>query len=147
MIAIDPGLSGGIAWLAADDEICACAMPATESDIKQVLMAACLAGTRIALVEDVPLVIGQRISPASVGKLHRNYGFCLGVLSALSFRIELVKPRLWQSHFQLGTKRDTSGTTEWKNKLKAEAQRRFPYIDVTLATADALLLLDYGRRK
>lgn len=31
---------------------------------------------------------------------------------------------------------------DWKNKLKDEAQRRFPNLKVTLKTCDALLLLD-----
>lgn len=31
---------------------------------------------------------------------------------------------------------------DWKNKLKEEAQRRFPGLKVTLKTCDALLLLD-----
>lgn len=35
--------------------------------------------------------------------------------------------------------------TAWKNKLKEEAQRRFPQLDITLKTADALLILDYAR--
>ncbi len=34
--------------------------------------------------------------------------------------------------------------TEWKNKLLAESQRRFPKQKVTKATADALLILDYA---
>lgn len=34
---------------------------------------------------------------------------------------------------------------DWKNKLKAEAQRRFPGLTVTLKNADALLLLEYAR--
>jgi len=34
--------------------------------------------------------------------------------------------------------------SDWKNKLKGEAQRRNPSIKVTLKTADALLLLEYG---
>lgn len=35
---------------------------------------------------------------------------------------------------------------EWKNKLKAEAQRRYPDIKVTLGTADALLILSAAQR-
>lgn len=33
---------------------------------------------------------------------------------------------------------------DWKNKLKAEAQRRFPHLSATLASSDALLILDYS---
>jgi hypothetical protein len=34
--------------------------------------------------------------------------------------------------------------TEWKTKLKNEAQRRYPGLDVTKKTADALLILAAG---
>jgi hypothetical protein len=44
----------------------------------------------------------------------------------------------------LGTK-GKSSKTEWKNKLKGEAQRLFPSEDVTLDTADALLILEYSK--
>jgi hypothetical protein len=37
--------------------------------------------------------------------------------------------------------------TEWKNKLKAEAQRRFPSIKVTLKNCDALLILEAAKQK
>lgn len=37
--------------------------------------------------------------------------------------------------------------TQWKNRLKAKAQQLFPQQEVTLATADALLIAEFGRRK
>jgi hypothetical protein len=36
--------------------------------------------------------------------------------------------------------------TEWKNKLKAEAQRRYPSIKVTLKNCDALLILEAAKQ-
>jgi hypothetical protein len=45
----------------------------------------------------------------------------------------------------VGTK-GTSTTSEWKNKLKAEAQRRFPLNTITLKTADAFCLLAHARQ-
>jgi hypothetical protein len=36
--------------------------------------------------------------------------------------------------------------TEWKNKLKSEAQRRFPSIKVTLGNCDALLILEAAKQ-
>ena len=65
----------------------------------------------------------------------------------MGVRIVRVRPHDWQKHLRLGTKKDCSGTTEWKNKLKSEAIRRFPTQKVTLATADALLILDYALEK
>jgi len=34
--------------------------------------------------------------------------------------------------------------TQWKCKLRAQAQRLYPGIKVTLSTADALLLLEFA---
>ena len=46
-----------------------------------------------------------------------------------------------QKHIGVGTRGGMS-KTEWKNKLKSEAQRRYPDQTVTLATADGLLIMD-----
>lgn len=58
----------------------------------------------------------------------------------------LVRPQVWQKVFNLGTAASCASKSEWKNKLKAEAQRRFPHLPVTLATADALLILEWRLR-
>ena len=55
-----------------------------------------------------------------------------------------VTPQKWQKALQLGTKGNKSNT-EWKNKLKARAQQLFPNVPMTLAVADALLLLEYSK--
>lgn len=59
-------------------------------------------------------------------------------------RIELVLPRTWQKHFNLGTESTCASQSEWKAKLRAEAQRRYPALKVTLNVADALLILDHA---
>jgi hypothetical protein len=41
---------------------------------------------------------------------------------------------------------NAKGKRDWKNKLKAEAQRRYPDIKVTLLNADALLMLSAAQR-
>jgi crossover junction endodeoxyribonuclease RuvC len=77
----------------------------------------------------------------------RNFGFILGVFAALKIPVELVRPQKWQKALSLGTSAAHASKTAWKNHLKAEAQRRFPDQKVTLATADALLLLSYFSNK
>lgn len=143
ILGIDPGLSGGIAWLDSDGLPRCVKMPASEGDIADLLRSLVAGGACEAFLEDIPWVIGSRISPASVAKLHRNAGFIGGVLAALGMRVIAIKPADWQRHFRLGTRKEHG--TRWKARLKAEAQRRFPGLEVTLATADALLLLDFGR--
>ena len=58
-------------------------------------------------------------------------------------RLELVRPQVWQRAFSLGTASRCASKSVWKNKLKAEAQRRFPDLLVTHSTADALLILEW----
>jgi len=65
------------------------------------------------------------------------------VCGTVGFGAEFVTPLVevaeqWQKWLQIGK---CGGD---KNKLKAEAQRRFPEHKVTLKTSDALLILDYA---
>ena len=55
-----------------------------------------------------------------------------------------MRPQDWQKGFGLGTASACASKRIWKNKLKAEAQRRFPHLNVTLKTADALLILEHS---
>jgi hypothetical protein len=99
----------------------------------------------VAYVEDVPKYVGRAIPSSSAAVLFYNFGLVMGILTARGIRVVLVRPQDWQKPLDLGTRRACRSAGEWKNKLKAEAQRRFPELKVTLKTADALLILDYGR--
>ena len=145
LLAIDPGLSGGLAVHRPDAGASAFPMPPTEGDVVDTLRSLLVEGVTHAWVENVPWVAGGKVSPASTGKLQRNVGVLHGALLALGIPHTLVAPQDWQKPLRLGTRSGCATSTEWKNKLKAEAQRRFPGLAVTLATADALLLLDYAR--
>lgn len=154
LLGIDPGLSGGIATLTefrtdVMPEIKAYPMPPTEADVAQYIAAyaAFKASPEFATayIEDVPwIVAGPKQNAASRAKLHRNVGVLHGILLAFGVRIVKVRPQDWQTALHLG-QRGQRTQTQWKNHLKAEAQRRFPTLNVTLATADALLILEYGR--
>ncbi|HEV7926093.1 MAG TPA: hypothetical protein VGR14_12095, partial [Verrucomicrobiae bacterium] len=100
----------------------------------------------IAIVEEVGGYIGKAQPGSTAFKFGRNFGFILGVLQTLGIRVELVRPQKWQKALSLGSATGCASKTEWKNKLKASAQRLYPHLKPTLATADALLILDYARR-
>lgn len=145
-LAIDPGCAGGFAWYCDCEYRCE-SMPDTEGDVLALLTN--LRGNnqieRLVIEAQVGCVgPNTRVSGTAMFTFGRGYGFILGAAMALGYRVELVRPMKWQKALSLGTKKDAGGTTPWKNKLKAEAQRRFPMCDVTLKTADALLLLDYS---
>lgn len=145
IVAIDPGLSGGLAWRRDDGSVQSAPMPDTEGDVADVLRSLKAEDyTTLAVIEDVPWVVGAKVSPAAVAKLHRNVGFLHGALHAYGFPVIRVLPRVWQSGLGVGTRRESGSGSVWKNKLKAEAQRRFPGQSVTLKTADALLILDWA---
>jgi hypothetical protein len=96
-------------------------------------------------IELPPLFAGRNIPGSAIGKLMLNYGVCYGAAVALGFKIHPVRPPIWQKAHPVGTKGEQT-TTVWKNKLKARASELFPDLPVTLATADALLILDAALR-
>ena len=151
VIAIDPGVSGGVSVCAFGKTICH-AMPATQGDvlelIRDIKRAADVENAEcVCVLEEVGGFAGKAQPGSAMFKFGEGYGFLKGVVQALGIKLELVRPQVWQKSFGLGTASRCASKTEWKNKLKAEAQRRFPHLRVTLATADALLIADYFVRK
>lgn len=152
IISIDPGSSGGIAVTNNFDGSYAMKMPDTEGDIVNELKMvrvrhsapASVQHEFVACVEEVNGFIGKAQPGSAMFKFGRNFGFILGCLQTLGYRIELVRPQKWQKALGLGTSKGMN-KTEWKNKLKQRAQQLYPGIKVTLQTADALLLLEYAK--
>jgi|TARA_R110000851_G_scaffold221107_1_gene373893 hypothetical protein len=146
-IAIDPGKNGGIAYSLEHGETHCVRMPPTPGDILDTLRnIRAITGPSVecymeALVKYIP---GNKQSGSSSIVYGRNYGFIEGVIQTLGIKLHSVRPQVWMKSMGLGTKGKMS-KTEWKNKLKAEAQRLFPTEEVTLDTADALLILEYSR--
>lgn len=144
MIAIDPGASGGIASVTVNGMVDAFKMPETEGDVLNKLRNLRTYHDTLVL-EQVGGYVGGTGSPGSaMFNFGRGFGFLLGVAMTLGYKIIMVRPQAWQKALSLGNSKGVT-KTEWKNKLKAEAQRRFPKLSVTLSTADALLILEYGR--
>lgn len=136
IIGIDPGQSGGVAvlassggvlWVEAYDHI-------TPHEIARELKTFVLAKARLEQVGAFP---GQGVS--STWKFGQNYGWWLGVLTALEIPFERVTPLKWQTAMSCRTGGD-------KNVSKARAQELFPGRKITHAIADALLIAEYGRR-
>lgn len=148
IVGIDPGASGGIAWTTVGDNFSSgCQkLPDTEADIITLIRSiACTNVDKTCFIEDVGGFVGGPGNPGSaMFKFGFSAGFLRGVVMSLGFRVELVKPQKWQKHFGLGTARACGSKTIWKNKLKSEAQRRYPDFDITLNSADAVLIMDYG---
>lgn len=143
IIAIDPGISGGIAVCTTADlkvtELIS--MPETPLDIVEFLRPYS-GGNSICYLEKVFGKTGQSASASFT--FGRNYGNIESSLISLEIPTEIVTPQKWQKFLQLGSRGDLK-EHEWKRALKIRAQQLFPYLKkITLKTADALLILRYA---
>lgn len=151
VIGIDPGKNGGMAVL--DDSgaiVTVQKMPETPRDVFDLLMecrriaASCGCGLTCYMEAVGFGMPGQ--SSSATAKFARHCGHLDMALLALGIQTNTVTPQKWEKTYQLG-KSSGYTKTEWKNRLKAKAQQLFPNTKVTLATADCLLIAEYGRKK
>lgn len=148
-IAIDPGISGGIAYVDTDGSVHALPMPDTLHDLDTQLHILCVGQLAVpfdqatVFLEELPKFAGK-MSGSSMATMFRNYGRIEGLLAAYGARIEYLPPRKWQQCLGLGDKK-THGP-RWKAHLKGRAQALYPNLSVTLKTADALLILEAGKK-
>ena len=150
IIGIDPGLHGGIAILVFDGDpnipIHIHDMPDTYPDMFNLLSDIKAMFWPVSCVlEDVGNGIPGQSSKATA-TFARHNGHLEMALYALGIPTEKVTPAKWMKHYsnQVGTSKGLS-KTEWKNKLKGLAQRLYPSVKVTLNTADAILIANYGK--
>tara|TARA_B100000959_G_C14909023_1_gene594306 strand:+ start:722 stop:1171 length:450 start_codon:yes stop_codon:yes gene_type:complete len=140
MMGIDPGKSGGIALIPLDDRddlpIATSMSRLTEREITDWI---CSENVTRCYLESVHSMPGQGVK--SMFTFGQSYGFIRGVLIARHIPFETVTPLKWQTALRCRSKGD-------KNITKARAQELFPMIDkITHATADSLLIAEYGIRK
>jgi hypothetical protein len=149
LVAVDPGVSGAIVTFHEHLGLSSYNMPATDWDVcKLVATISTQANTVVLYLEEPPLYAGKNIPGSAIGKLMWNTGVLYGAAVACGWEVHRVRPAIWQKAHPVGTKGDLT-TTAWKNKLKARAGELFgstPGLKVTLANADALLILDAARR-
>lgn len=145
--AIDPGASGGVAVLSqtvgrqvGEYSIKLHKIPADPLELSEIIPFG-----SIIFIEKVPPFVGRAIPSSAAFKLGKSCGWLEGWAAGRLHRVQLVRPQEWQEG--LGIAKGQLTQSRWKAALKAEASRRYPALDgLTLATADALLLLDYALR-
>ena len=146
IIGIDPGLSGGIAVI-DDKGLRTYSMPETYPDIYNTLRSLSIqyCGDVVAVLEDVGHGLPGQSSKATA-VFARHNGHIEMALYALGIPTVKVTPQKWMKHYSnsLGRSKDVE-KREWKNKLKGLAQQMYPSEKVTLKTADAILIANYGR--
>lgn len=150
IIAIDPGAKGATAIKYPDGKTAVFPF-ISESEQRETMLslrAYCNAedAQGKAVVEHVDGFCGNASPGSAMFNFGRNFGYHLGLLAACGFSVELVRPSVWQKGFPKTAKiaDKAKAKRDHKAELKEIAARKFPEIKVTLANADALLILDWA---
>lgn len=153
-LGIDPGLGGGLAVL-RNGQLQILKMPPTERDLWDFLYQ--LEGEVCAVIEQqIPRPTSYFDKEtgrwrASILKstclLYGSYMSLRAMLIAADIRFEETPPKRWQKALSIPPKKRGESLVQWKNRLKAKGQQLYPSTKVTLAVADAILLVEYCRRQ
>lgn len=153
-MGIDPGCNGGMAVVYARSVAQAIRMPLGNRDILDWLEETVrISQVRFAFIEKVGGFMRADDRSKNIGSGHTmftfgcSYGKLLMALTATRIPFDEVLPRAWQQAIGVVKVKGRETKTAYKNRLKARAQQLFPAEKVTLATADALLIAEYCRRK
>lgn len=144
-IGIDPGAGGGICELWPDRDPILHAMM-DEVDLREFFETRAMSADYDTTVylEQVGGYIGKPQPGSAMFNFGNGYGFIRGLLSANRIKTVLVRPQTWQKGIPglQGVK-----GADRKRAMKEHASRLYPNSKITLKTADALLIADYGSKQ
>ena len=136
-LGIDPGKSGAVAALSdAWEEPQFIRLKETAHDVSEWIRDLAEWPKSRVIIEQVNAMPKQGVS--STFKFGHSAGVCEGLIVGIGLPYKLIRPAKWQQLMRCRTKGD-------KNISKQAAQRLFPGVKVTHATADALLLAELCR--
>ena len=151
-LGIDPGKAGGIAWKFAGGRVGVMPMPEAEAEIVSFIQELWSAGesastsnpSGVAYIEKVGGYTGSPQPGSRMFTFGKNVGVIMGGLYAAGFRIIEVAPTAWQKTLSLGGIDPKKRKAEFKNR----AHQLYPELrkQITLKTADALLIFEYACR-
>ena len=159
ILAIDPGLRGGLCFM-SDDGIIAEPMPLNqEGDDLDLHEIAKMLGDwkhdlRFVLVEEMRAIpVFGNFQIVGVRKLWRGIGSIHGICVALNIEIKFVAPHVWMKVMHEGQPGGKKGK-ETKIKSRAAFEALFPGVNVTKpgcrvpdeGMIEATLIAEYGRR-
>ena len=144
ILAIDPGASGGFAWRDILGKVHTLKMPDTEGDVVSFIRSRACDGCTVVLEQVGGFIQGNPAPGSTMFNFGEGFGIIKGATQALGVPLVMVRPQAWQKALSLGNKKDYD--KRWKPHLKEVAQRLYPSIDITLKTADAILILHYAEK-
>lgn len=141
VVGIDPGLGGGIAYSDHSGILVVSKMPDTELGIWRLIKQIAPDAAYIELVHAMP-------TNGCIGnfKLGKNFGALLCALNACGAPVTQVSSVLWQKAFQPLPKGSGKARTARKKAILESVRGRYPGKGITLATADAVAIWEYGLR-
>lgn len=144
-VGIDPGKSGGIAFIDTEINAC-CTVPYSDKELIELCSSVAVKGQNVmCCLEKVGARPGQGV--VSMFSFGQSVGYIKGVLEAFRIPYQEITPQKWKSEFGLSS--DKAASAEVCRKL-------FPEIDLLETPrckkphdgmAEALLMAEYARRK
>lgn len=144
-LGIDPGASGGIAVLDTCTNyarVVTHTIPQTESDLYALF--ATLSPPSKAIIEKVHAMPKQGVT--SMFSFGQIYGFKRACLISLGIPFDEVAPKTWQKELGLSFPKGTP-YSERKKLARMKAQQLYPGLEFPKECADALLILEFLRRR
>lgn len=144
ILAIDPGISGGLAWCrsysAEPNKVQAVKMPKEIKDLYKVMQEITNGQHAVCYIENVGFYRPGNSAPAAV-KFGKHVGHLQMAIEALGIANVAVVPSKWMKEVLIEVPKE-KGTR--KHEIKEVMQKRYPHIKVTLALSDALGILTYA---
>ena len=138
-IGIDPGKSGGVAFIDSDGKAWAGKMPTDPYRLDLLMREVRAKGDECyAYLEAVHAT--PQMGVCSSFNFGKGFGALEQCLSCLRIPYDLVSPQRWQKDMDCLTGGD-------KNVTKRKAQELYPELKITHAIADALLIATYCYRE
>ncbi len=142
ILAIDPGASGGIAYVDKDGTVRAENMPdGMTAQADRLRELALQLGFPRTILEKTGTHFPGNNASASV-KFGRHCGHLEAICYCYNLPVEQITAGTWMRIFGKLPKEKK----DRKNIIKDQMQRRYPHLNVTLKTADALGILTWGMK-
>jgi hypothetical protein len=151
IVAIDPGVSGGLAIWSPNCKVEVKKMPKDLMDLKEYFeYLKSISESVLVFIEKVQLHHGDMGNDVpgkafNIQKMLQGFEKLKVIIEVCEIPFLQVHPMSWQSYLKLRKRGEEK--QDRKNRYKAVAQNLYPEIKATLWNSDALLIMHFGRKK
>ena len=120
IVAIDPGVNGGLALLDQEGVVTVQKMPGTDYEVVSFLVEVSSTAKEIdCYLEEPPLYAGKNIPGSAIGKLMWNTGVLYGAAVCLGWKMHRVRPAIWQKARRASAQRPNGRTSSRPGPLSS----------------------------